>query len=301
MTRFLPARLPYLLSASLLLLLSSAGAQDKLLPPTYQAGKSYQMEMEQTIEMDMSAMGQAGGQEIGKMTTSMIMGMSIACEKHDVADQRALTTSFDKIIMDMDMGPMKMSIDSTDPESMSSPMAMGVKPLLEMEIVTILDENDEIVDVQGIDGIAGVQGMDLDQIKQMSDPAAQLGIPDSGVSVGEKWEHEMEVPMGQQMGKAAIKMNLEYIEDEEVDGKTLAVIEFTGSLNTEMQEEGAGPMEMDKADMKGQMRFDKANRVLKDGNTTGEFELSMPNPAGGEGITVPMELEQKFQMDEVGN
>src|SRR6056297_434567 len=120
MTRTIPATFSLLLSASLIIPTLPASAQEKLLPPTYQAGKSYQLEMEQDIVMDMSAMGQAGGQEVGKMTTSMDMGMLLECEKHTVPEQRALTTSFQKIVMDMDMGPMKMSFDSTDPDSMAS-------------------------------------------------------------------------------------------------------------------------------------------------------------------------------------
>ena len=58
-------------------------AQDKLLAPTYQEGKSYTLDVTQNMTMDMSKVGAAMGQPgMGKTVMTMTMGMEIDCVAH---------------------------------------------------------------------------------------------------------------------------------------------------------------------------------------------------------------------------
>ena len=291
----------------------SVRAQDKLQSPTYMVGKEYSILIDQDMEMDMSAMAKAVGQPegAGQMKTKMTMEMVASCQSHSVAGQKIVKTRFANIKMDMNSMGMNMSYDSTKEGSANSPLGQAMAPMIGKEFSIIFDANDEVVAVEGFDEIAGAGNpgapklFDADQLKQMMNPALQLGIPDGGVSVGEKWKNEMDLNFGSQMGKMNTNFDLEYVSDETVDGANCAVVNYDAVMSMELNPEGgsaASPvkMKMDSSKMKGTMKMDKALRYARLGTAEMDMTMIMTNPADPtQNIQIPAKIKQNFKLTSV--
>ncbi len=151
--------------------------------------------------------------------------------------------------------------------------------------------------------MAGMQQFDEDQLKQMIDPAKQLGIKAEGVTAGDTWENVAEMPMGKQVGNVKVKMKMKYEKDETIDGVNCAVVSYIGTMDMKIGDATKPAiMEIDSSEMKGTMIFDKSGTMLKKGTSTAIMKMTMPNPTNAEEkLTLPMELEQIYLMKSIAD
>lgn len=275
----------------------NAQAQDKLLGPAYQIGKSYQMVTTQNMEMDMAAIGAAlgGGQAGGKMVTEMKIVVDIECAKHTTPGHKKVTSKVSSIKMNMDSMGMKLEYDSTQPGSENSPLGAQMGALVGSETVMIFDENEKVIDVKGLENLGAQGGIGAEQLKQMSNPAAQLGIPEAGVSVGEKWDNSFEMNLGNNMGEMKTDLKMDYAKDEGSN----AVVNFKGGVKMDIQgaAEGQAPAPEMKNDstMAGWMKIDKTNRFVTSGETQMKMKISMPNPVNPQQkLDIPATIKQSY-------
>ena len=84
---------------------TKTATSSKLLKFNFEKGKGYDYEM--TMNMDQDVMGQNM-----KMDMSTYYSMDV---KEDDGNEKTITTTFDRIKIGMDMGPMKMDVDSDKP------------------------------------------------------------------------------------------------------------------------------------------------------------------------------------------
>jgi len=266
----------------------------------YQVGKKYDLEMTQKVTMDMGAVSRALGQEGvgGKTEVNMKMRMAITCKSHSIEDQRTVTTKYARVAMSVAMGQMNMNYDSSDPTTADSPVAKQMQPLLGLEIVAIIDEKGKTVEIKGLEQMEAMQQFSPEQLKQMFNPAQQLGFPEGGVAPGDTWGHLTDLPMGKQIGKVKMNMRMKYEKDQIIEGVDCAVISYSGALDTSGKAEpAAAKMNVKDFEIVGTMIFDRANQVIKEGSSNGKMNLSMPNPTDPQQkLNLPSEYEQKLKM-----
>ena len=300
---------PYLILLSLAALGGvSTQAQDKLLPPTYQVGKTYTFEVKQDMEMDMAEVGKALGQPaMGKTTVKMIMEMVASCEAGEKAGHKSVKSKTSRVQMDMDAAGMQMKYDSNEPGSENTMLGQQMSKMVGQEFTMIMDETGEVVEMKGFEALAdgpGAQMLGADQFKQMANPAMQLGIPAEGVVLGDTWKNEIDMDMGAQVGKMKVAFELKYSKDAEVDGEDCAVVEYTAKVNMDIkaQQGDAAPVQMKVEDSKmvGDMSLDKSLRFFRIGNTDMDMSMKMANPLDpNQEFKIPMNIKQTFTLKSV--
>ena len=86
-------------------------------PPVFQVGKTYELEMENEVTMDMiavnRAMGLDGAGQKTKVKTEMTT-LSVG-KKYTVPNQQTVTTTYPRLALDMKMGEIAINYDSNDP------------------------------------------------------------------------------------------------------------------------------------------------------------------------------------------
>jgi len=295
--------LPFSISVAAALCLAQPSiAQEKLLPTTYLPGKEYVLETKQQTEMDMSAVSGGGG---GKTTIDVTIEMTITCEPHTESGQKKVTTRFSRMIMDMNSMGMKMSYDSAKEGSERTMLGQqGMGDLVDSEIVMILDEDDEVVELEGEEALADAQMLDKKQFEQLANPSVQLGIPAAGVAVGDAWENDLTMSLGGQVGDMTSELDLVYASDEQVGGADCAVIEYEGTAKIDLSAlgQGAGNVKMENSNLEGVMKMDKELRFIREGSADMDFEMTMPNPTNPQQtLQVPATISQTFSLKSVND
>lgn len=283
---------------------ASANAQ-KLLPPTYQVGKAYVFEVSQDMELDMAEVGAAlGNPGLGKTDVNMNVEITASCAAGE-GRQKEVTSETSRVMLDINTGGIEMKYDSDEPGSEETMLGPEMSKLMGQKITMAIDHNGEVVNIEGLEGVAAAgpagQMLGPDQLKQMINPAMQLGIPVEGVSLGDTWKNKVDMNLGGQVGSMEINFDLKYVRDEDVDGVSCAVVEYQAEVNLDAKADAgqANPIDVkvEDSEMSGEMKLDKQLRFFRLGVTKMDIVTSMGNPLNPEQtFKIPVKLTQTYKL-----
>lgn len=294
-----------------LLLFAATGVQAEPLAmkQRFQIGKLYKTTTSQNMEMEMQMPGApAPTTQVMKMRIGMELSVRAA---EGMPGHKAVTFTYSEYAMEMNnpgMG-MNMKYDSTDPATANSPLAAGIKPLLDVALVAIYDADDNMIELQGLDELhakspALKQFLNEESLKSQTDAGAQIGLDGSARQPGDKWTTQQQVAIGQ-MGKIDWTMNCTYVEDQVVDGLTVAIINHSGemAMNLNLDEaETSGPagmkLDMKINDMTGKTAFDRKLSMIRSTDISMDAIITMDMPDGNQ-MSIPLQQQSSYQLDTV--
>jgi len=302
---------PLTLISLLLALAGPALAQDgKLLPPTYQTGKTYllQSSYHGETELGVAPPGQPDAKpEDTKQVIDMQVGMTAVCSQNPKEPgTRLIRSTINSAVMNLKMGGMVMDYNSAEKGSEETLLGKSLHPMIGKSFTFVLNEKDEVVRVEGLDQIpaapGGMNPFGAEQLKQMTLPAMTLGIPAEGVSQGQSWKQDSDINIGQ-LGKFTVKQNLLYQGDEQVDGHTCAVLKNDASLALNLAAKpkpGGMNIQVQDGAMTGEILVDKALRFPRLVKSRISMKLVLPNPLNqAETIKAPVLNQVTFKLLQV--
>ena len=283
----------------------------------YQAGKTYLQKM----EMDQSSKISIGGQDIDqKMKMNMEMSMKVS----DVPDSgnKAVESEYTRVAMEMNTMGQQMTYDSDNPDAASNPMLAGAGAMVGKPFTMIIDENNQIVDVQGLDALAGAAGsnpmtaemmkqfLDKDQLGQMMNMWVTSTFPEGEVKPGDTWPVDIEWDMAK-MGKVGYKGTYTLKGYQEYGGHDCGVIEMDADLSMDFEAaddaagdaEGVGAMmkqlgmKMSGGKTSGTIYWDNELGWMRGMEMEQVMTMSMINPQTGEEMTIPTEQKTKMTIE----
>jgi hypothetical protein len=271
------------------------------------AGKQYffttQTSQQSTISFGPQTMEQA---------MAMTMEMSVKVQAHEDGKRKRLTTTNDRVTMDMTMNEQKMSYDSAKPDAGTDPLGMGktMGRMIGKELKTLTNEKDEISEIENYDEYmkaitegGAPAGMDMskmfsrDGLLQTMKQHSLQSFPDHPVAVGESWPftYQLKLP---QVGSVKIKGTYTYKGLVDRGGVSCAEVQTDGVLAMDLGEaEAAGGnpavaalgMKVTNGSLKGPLWFDVKLGMVRDAELVQEMTMSMKNPADPTvEIVVPM-------------
>lgn len=229
-------------------------------------GDTSRLLMEQTMDMTMN------GGPMGPIKSATVQKMLMTWTvKSGAEDATQISQSTDRVMMKMD-GPMGQgfaydSAEETAPVGMAAMVAPMFDALVASDIVLTVSDRGEVRNVtlpdelkQAFDRMPG-GAASADMITQMSQQG-MLKFPEHALEVGDTWTETTEVS-SPQMG--AMKINATYRFDgmKEVDGRTLAAI--TPSLTMEVADPNgqAMPVTFETRESGGEILFDnEAGKIV---------------------------------------
>lgn len=295
----------------LLLLLAFAGyaaAQaGKLLPPTYQAGKTYvlQSSYHGETELGIAPPGQPNAKpEDTKQVVDMEIGMTAVCrDSSKEAGMRLVQSTIDSAVMKLKMGNIVMDYNSAEKGSEETLLGKSLHPMVGKTFTFVINEKDEIVRIEGLEQIpaapGGMNPFGAEQVKQMTLPAMTLGIPAEGVDRGHAWKQESSINIGQ-LGKFTVNQNLVYEGDKQVDGATCAVLKNSAGLELNpaaKPKPGGMNIKVQDGVMAGEILVDKALRFPRLVTSRISMNIVLPNPLNqAETIKAPVVNQVTFKL-----
>ena len=299
-----PEKVSLLFSALLILVAPAlnANAQDaKNLRPSYKVGYTYKFEQKQNMEMVMTVPG--AGEIEQKVSTDMKMS-AIATGRKDGEAGVQVTTTIDSIKFST-ANPAaggNISYDSENPVDKNSALAVQFEQMLGKELVIIYDGNGKVVKFEGFKEFmdaagAGAQMFSEEQLAQMADPTAMLGL-DGDKALGDKWSATPVVEMGE-MGTIKMPMELHYSKDQATEaGHECARIDTVGTAEMNMNIPGApaggGGVTTKNSKVEGYYLIDPKAQMLRD--SVIKMDLTIAIAAGGQEMTIPLKQEVNYKL-----
>jgi len=235
-------------------------------------GKTYKYR----TDMDMSTDSPLGGDQ--KMSTKMSMDMGMAVEKAPEGENKLVTTSFDRVRMEMNMAGQAMVYDSSDKTKQSPLLKTAFAGIADKKFKAVYDKNNKFLKMEGDAGGGGAlggMGINKDQVEQMLTQLTDYGFPERKLKAGEKWDHTQAANMGQ-MGEMEIDMQFTFKGMTDREGHKVAEIDYTGSIGGEAGAEGALVSFKD-SKLYGKMYFDPELGAVRHSN----MQMDMTMVAGG--------------------
>ena len=207
------------LLASALLTLVPASAQDTelkkiVLKPKLEPG------VYQTEEMIKTTMG------AGKQDHTAIKNLTLAVTPQGADGKEKLVSSrVDRVRIETNATTegQRIAYDSADRKKQSPNLAEMATGLLSIRTAAVYDEDSVFKGFQGTVTDDTTRAM----MKQLTD----LGFPERPVGPGDKWEHQIEVDMGQ-MGKVKYDLDYEFTKMVRYDATLCALLKITGKMQT---------------------------------------------------------------------
>lgn len=285
-------------------------------------GKRYEFGMRMAQKTSFSVAGQDMEQ-----TMNMALKHSMTVSQHEDGKRKRVSMRYDRVAMEMNMGPQKMSFDS---DKKDDPAAKGplssMAALVGKEFRLLLDENDQMLDVENLDEItkafsgdpvAGkmmAQFFTKDSMKELVQGSMLRAMPVHPVKPGASWPVTYGTKMGQ-MGSVKVEGTYTYNKPVQHEGHDCALIGTTAKLSMDMDlgkiaGDAAGgnaeaaevikkmDMKLSDATMTGSITFDKELGMARETEITTSMKMSMTLPPGAQPpngnprITVP--IEQKI-------
>ncbi len=304
-------RIPFYLAASVFLC-STHFAQEanydtskpaELLALEYKTGTTYL----QTTNMMQAMKLNMGGQAIDqKMDMSNTLEMTAA----DAASGKQLKFSYTRMAMDMEMMGQKMGFDSDKPDDSGNPFAAAFKDIIGAEFTATLDEKNKITKIEGVEELqkkAGANPMTAqltgnmlseDNFKNLLNNWYADGFPKTPVKAGDTWPMDMEMALPG-VGKMNYKGTYKHLGHVKQDGHDCIAIEVDGKMSVETGQGGeaaAMGMEISGGSQKGIMLWDNKLGYFRGMDLKQNMNMSMPNPAGGEKLEVPVSQDIKMSI-----
>ncbi|MEZ6096289.1 MAG: DUF6263 family protein [Pirellulaceae bacterium] len=259
---------------------------DGVLKWKFTAGKKYKIVIDQNVDMQMSAQGQKMN-----MTNIAINEMTLAVNEVNEDGSAKITTTIDRMKIDVDSPMMAMGFDSKDDDGgQSDPIASMLRPIIGMDIPYSMSTSGKVSDVQIDENAFPDQGgqpvpgmMNAAALEEMVTKSS-MEFPSEKLDVGHSWTEEQEMDMGGAKVHTVTEYTYRGVAD--VDGKPLHVIDADVKMDFPDGVQGM-PVEISDEDTLGRFFFDgNEGRLVK--STLEQFAvISM---AGG---AVEQELTQK--------
>jgi hypothetical protein len=182
--------------AALVISAGSLFAADEVeLKQRWMVGKKYS----QTIQVQQSITMSIAGQAMQSTVTTMDISQAVRAQADGKG--KRMTLKFDRVAMEISMGGMKISFDSSKPGEGSDPLGIGKTFVntVGKELNILLSENDEITGLENYDefikmpGTSSTPGMDMskmfskDSIAQMIKGRGLQAMPGHPVKPGDSW------------------------------------------------------------------------------------------------------------------
>ncbi len=217
-------------------------------------GRKIDVVMKQTMEMRQTV----AGQELGtKMVSTNYMLWDV--DKVDDAGIATVNSAIERMTISMDGPQGKFDIDTASEEELEGAAAKigeQVTELVGKQFSQTMNTQGKILSVDMPDEIAsGNPLMSKEALSQLIKNASPV-FPDKSVAVGETWQQESTTAMPGGMGSMKIDSTYTYKGTEEVDGKTLDLIEIAMEMEFQGPIDSPVKIEITNQDTKGQMHFD---------------------------------------------
>ena len=216
-------------------------------------GRKIDVVMKQNMDMNQ----QVGGQELA---TEMVSTNYMLWEIAEVNDAGIATVNSEigRMTISVDGPQGKFEID-TDSEEELDGIAAGVadqiKKLIGEQFSQTMNAQGKILSVTMPDEFeSGNPMMTKESLSQLIKNASPV-FPDKPVAVGETWNQKSETPMPGGMGGMKIDSTYTYKGTEDVDGKTLDVVEIAMEMQFVAEEGSPIEIEITEQDTKGKMLF----------------------------------------------
>jgi len=294
MIRFLPFLLAVLVASP-----TRAPAQDRLLPPTFQPGMEYTIESRQHLE---TTLGE-GMPNAGKQVVDISFQLVSTCLPHpEKPDWREVTVELAEVKMDVVMGGLKMTYDSSAPAAEETLLGQTFREIIGKSFQITLGPDDTVTAVEGIEQFDAENNpvsrqFGPEQLTQIAMPMVNLGIPRQGVVPGQTWKHDRDTAMGP-AGNLQASYEVTYAGDQ----GNLARLEYEAELNLKL-ETAAGEdapksvIRVEDGALKGSMMVDRELRFPKSGEGTGSLRFIMPNPVDAEkSLELPVTQRRSFEL-----
>lgn len=232
-------------------------------------GKTYTVAMEVNSESKVMGMG-----------TKTVMNMEMRMTADEVTEEQTImSTTYDRMAMNMETPMGNMKYDSDDPEGASGMMGDMLKPvfdkLLEANLKITFNELGEVVSSSGMEGLfEGMAGMEsmgdqMNAADQMG--AASAVFADKPVGEGDSWEKDIV-----NTTNAPMVMKATYtVEEISADEVTL---KLTGDITTyEGEDAGAAAAQINEVtgDFSGNLVVERATGWTKSANLTQNMQMKM--------------------------
>lgn len=269
-------------------------ANDPLLPPTYQVGKEYVLQNTQRTEV-------AGGG--GAQTIDLSLDITVRCDRARGREgQRVLNTSISRLKADMKLGALAMNYNSEEAGSEKTLLGQTFSTILEQEFKIYLNQDDEVVEVEGLKDLGNnplAQQFGPKQLSQMVIPQLNLGIPPAGINLGEEWGNEVKGQFGPGTD-LKVDYKLKYAGNE-TDDDPHALVEYSANLAMELtgggdEKDSKMSLKVDDGKMTGSIAINKKQRFPRNGTAKITMTMEAPNPQNpSERIKLPVNQTIEFK------
>jgi len=217
-------------------------------------GRKIDVVMKQTMEMKQKVAGQELGTEM--VSTNFMIWM---IDKVDDAGIATVNSEIERMTISMDSPQGKFDIDTASEEELegtAAKVAQQVSQMVGKKFSQTMNSQGKILSVDMPDEVAaGNPMMSKEALSQLIKNASPV-FPDKPVAVGESWQQESTTAMPGGMGGMKIDSTYTYKGTEELDGKTLDLVDIEMEMQFQPQEGSPIKIEITSQDTKGRMHFD---------------------------------------------
>ena len=274
-------------------------AQERLLPPTFQPGFEYVIRSQQTVETVLGA----GLPNSGKQVVDVTLDLVVSSRANPaVPGHRDLTIQLAKVCSNAQMGGLRMTYDSTAPDSAETLLGQAFRGVIGKSFQITLDPQDRVTEVKGQSTFEAQTSqfgrqVGVPQLIQSAMPMLMLGVPKEGIVPGQAWDHVKDSSMGP-AGTLKAACHVTYATNE----GEVAVFEYKGKLALDSEnsalENGSKPrIGIENGILRGTMRVDKSKRFPVSGSGQGSLKMIIPNPAAAnQPAELPITQRRSFEL-----
>ncbi len=236
------------LAALTLATLPSKGVELRL---RWEPGKRYVFDNTADTSMKMPLPGQ------GLIETTANMTMRVHNDVSSHKEGVKVGHAFASVRMKQQMQGLEMEYDSSDPAKSGGLLGTVLKPLTETKFAAIYGEDGSLVGTEGLDDLqgAGQMGMGKEELEAMARQSVDL-LPGKNVEVGETWNTDVDLPMGELGGKVTIRYVLKLEEILEEKGRKIARVSMMGTTKEGKAENKEEILRTEVKEATGTMLFD---------------------------------------------
>lgn len=245
-----------------MMIMATLMLSNSLLAQTEQTNLAWQLPVGRTIDIVMTQtmeMNQKVAEQ--ELSTEMVSTNYMLWKIVDVDDAGIATvdSKINRMTISMDGPQGKFDIDTESEEELegiAAVVAQQVTQLVGKKFSQKMNAQGKIISLEMPDEVAdGNPMISKEAMSQLIKNASPV-FPDKPVAVGESWQQESTTAMPGGLGGMNIDSTYTYKGTEEVDGKSLDLIEITMEMQFEAIEGSPVAIDITSQDTKGRMFFD---------------------------------------------
>lgn len=249
--------------------------------PGFQVGSK--LTLMEKAEVIMPMMGQ-------EVKNTVVTKSSIAVSSEE-DDQKKVSYKTEKLLVTMKAGNQTFEYDSEDETNQSPILKMSLAQFPKMDLSAVFNDKNEFVKV--VQSEDDSSPLSEEQVKDTLNALIDHGFPQGEVSVGQTWEHEQELSLGE-MGKASTKFNYTYVGMHERNQVSLPRVDFEGNLQGDIDAAGAATVTLSASKVKGWLLFDNSLGIATYSETQVEAEMTIG--VGAEGAAMDLKSTSTFEV-----